>query len=474
MGSGGGGKQTSTSTTVQELAPEQRELLKLVIPEAKKFVSNPPEQFKGTGIAGFDPLQQQAQQMTLQAANNIRSGYGQVQQGVGNVAGNLGQMGSGAWNMRNSVFPTLNPTMQFSANAAGDSANRIYNAMNAGNSATAGGLNFLTGGAVLDPSTNPWLKSATEAAIRPAVENFQNVILPSIAGDAISAGGFGGTRQQIAEGLAAQGLQRTIGDTASRIYSDAYGQGLGAMGQALQTRVSQQGQNLQALVNAGQLTQQAANQILQAQLGGFGAQQGFMDSAQNALGQQIQGLMQLPGLIQQGNLLPAQLTSAVGEQRQALNQARLTEQVQKYINEQLLPFAAAQDVAAMAFGIPGGSSTTNTSTTGGQSGGGFNPMQALGMMTMLPGLGKSDRRFKIKIKKIGELSDGLGVYSYEYKSAPGAKQIGLMADEVREKYPFAVVANLGGMLFVRYNRVPTWSEWNVSLSRNDLLGINAA
>lgn len=81
------------------------------------------------------------------------------------------------------------------------------------------------------------------------------------------------------------------------------------------------------------------------------------------------------------------------------------------------------------------------------------------MMGGLFGLGKaalggwalSDRRTKENIKKVGELEDGLNVYSFKYKSG-GLMQLGLMADEVEKKYPDAV-ADVGGVDAVNYSTV---------------------
>ena len=50
----------------------------------------------------------------------------------------------------------------------------------------------------------------------------------------------------------------------------------------------------------------------------------------------------------------------------------------------------------------------------------------------------SDRRLKKRIKFIGTRRDGLGLYEFEYVWG-GPKHVGVMADEVRRKFPEAVV-----------------------------------
>jgi hypothetical protein len=61
----------------------------------------------------------------------------------------------------------------------------------------------------------------------------------------------------------------------------------------------------------------------------------------------------------------------------------------------------------------------------------------------------SDRRLKTDIVLVGKLDNGLGVYSYRYKSG-GPIQIGVMADEVREVRPDAVVRMPNGFDAVDY------------------------
>lgn len=60
----------------------------------------------------------------------------------------------------------------------------------------------------------------------------------------------------------------------------------------------------------------------------------------------------------------------------------------------------------------------------------------------------SDERAKEDIEPVGELHDGQTVYSYRYKGDP-RPQIGLMAQEVEERYPEAVT-EIGGLKHVNY------------------------
>ncbi|WP_125461818.1 MULTISPECIES: tail fiber domain-containing protein [Rhodomicrobium] len=60
----------------------------------------------------------------------------------------------------------------------------------------------------------------------------------------------------------------------------------------------------------------------------------------------------------------------------------------------------------------------------------------------------SDRRFKEAMVPIGKLPNGLTIWSFRYKGEEGFHQ-GLMADEVRELHPEAVI-NMGGVDHVNY------------------------
>lgn len=455
---GGGG--STTQTTVQELSPEQRRLLEPVIPVAEEFVRNPPQQFPGTAIAGLTPLQQQAQQMTLQAAQGmlpITQQLPQQLQGINQGFANVtNQVGPTVQQQSNQTLGNLYGNFGNIQGGAQQTAAGVGGALAAGQAANQPGLNFLTSGQVF--GANPYLQAATEAAIRPYIQNFQQQVLPSIASQGVASGGFGGTRQGIAEGLAGQELARQAGDITTNMANQGYAQGLNAFQQGLGLQQQQTGQQVQGILGAGGLQNQAAQQVMQGILGGGQLQQA---GTLGAAGTQLQGLGgMMSGLGQTGNilgqgLLPAQLVAGVGEQQQGAQQAYLSEQVQRYLNEQLIPFSVAQDVAAMAFGVPAG--TTRTTTSGG--GGGMGGMQAiqggLGILGML--LGLSDRRRKIEVRKVGKLPDGLNVYKYRL-IGDVIERVGLMSDEVRKIYPVAVVSGDDGYDRVNYGAIPTWNR----------------
>lgn len=64
----------------------------------------------------------------------------------------------------------------------------------------------------------------------------------------------------------------------------------------------------------------------------------------------------------------------------------------------------------------------------------------------------SDRRFKENIKRVGTLANGLATYTYNYVWSK-AKQFGVMAQEVAQVLPDAVLYDKDGFMFVDYRKV---------------------
>ena len=57
----------------------------------------------------------------------------------------------------------------------------------------------------------------------------------------------------------------------------------------------------------------------------------------------------------------------------------------------------------------------------------------------------SDRRLKTNIEKVGEASDGLGVYEWNWRADPNGQKVrGVIADEVEKLRPWAFVPNFNG------------------------------
>lgn len=169
----------------------------------------------------------------------------------------------------------------------------------AGNAANAS--DFWMSDAIWRPENNPALQGAVDAATRPITQQLTESILPGIRSGAVASGNFGSSRQGIAEGLASGRASQAVGDAASRVVNDNY-----------RTNVDAQ------LRTLGMLPQTQA-----AQTAG------------------------------------AQTTSAVGDVRQALEQARLGEAAGNFTFDQYAPYLQSRELLSFLQGIPGGSTTSS-------------------------------------------------------------------------------------------------------------------
>jgi len=239
---GGGSTPQPTQQTKVEMSPQQRWLFDLARPGIRDFAASVPQRYPGSLIAGFDPLQWSGQNMALGAAG----------------------------------------TQQDLLKGAFD-ANK-----------------FLTG-AIWDPKSNPALQGAINAAIRPVTEQYREQVLPSI-GDTFQQAGqqFGGSRRGVAEGIASGKYLDTVGDTASKLVQDQYGN------------------NLNAFVRGTALAPTTAQSLL----------------------------------------IPAQTVSGIGDIRQRLAQALLGEKGQNFNYDQYAPYLQSKDLLSLISGIPGGTTTS--------------------------------------------------------------------------------------------------------------------
>lgn len=100
-----------------------------------------------------------------------------------------------------------------------------------------------------------------------------------------------------------------------------------------------------------------------------------------------------------------------------------------------------------------------------------NAKLGLGCWEVYPGSGTgicrpppySDVRLKKDIVPLGKLANGIGVYRFRYKGNDEAVYVGVMAQEVRNLVPSAVLRGRDGYLRVDYDRLGmkfmTWNEW---------------
>ena len=121
----------------------------------------------------------------------------------------------------------------------------------------------------LNPALNPYVGSMIQAAQNDLIQDYQRYTLPAIADQSQYTGGYGGSRQGVAQGIASEGLLEALGDVSTRMLGQAYGQGLqqqraawGAMPNMLQAGMMPGGaqQDIGAMYRQD-LTQPAQNLI---------------------------------------------------------------------------------------------------------------------------------------------------------------------------------------------------------------------
>lgn len=98
-------------------------------------------------------------------------------------------------------------------------------------------------------ASNPYLQQQANDISTNLTQNWQTSQLPSINMGAIATGGYGGSRQGIAQGLGLQGLNQSIGQAQTNLYSNAYN-----TDQQLQAQKDMQASSLAAQQQMAQMT----------------------------------------------------------------------------------------------------------------------------------------------------------------------------------------------------------------------------
>jgi hypothetical protein len=415
---------TSSTVTTQELSPEQRKLIDIAMPRIESYAEQDLELFPGSTIVGPTQTQQDARQEVLNTSQTDVKDLSTQSLDVAKQFTTQGTQGG------------LDAAQGLTR--AGQLGNLGVGGLLADYSAGTPGRRFIESGALLDPATNPVLGKQTEAAIRPLTKSLTEEVMPGIRSQFVGDNMFGSSRQGIAEGRAIDSFTQEAGDIATELQMNNFNQGLGAMLSSL---------------NSGRSAGQAATSA------GLGAGEA---GAGQLLGAATQGLTLSPSLAQLA-YLPGMTKEAIGGLEQREQQALLSEEADRFTTEQMLPFMQGQDIAQLAFGMPGGTASSMS-----QQNPAFSPLQTgLGLMMSLPmlfgggggagigagagllGLLGSDRRLKKNIRKIGE-TNGLNIYSFDYvTNKDGTDFIGVMADEV----PWAIAGQVNGYDFVDYGRI---------------------
>lgn len=205
---------------------------------------------------------------------------------------------------------------------------------------------------------NPYTGQIVDAALRSSNDQFQTNVLPSIRSAAGQANQPGGTRQGIAEGIAARGLIQQQGDIVSRLYGQAFDTGSADRNAALNLVAQGQLGNTDAALRARQLGLVGAgigSDLLQSgsQLGvqgQIGAGQIGGNLLTSGSGQQLQAAGQAGNLLTQGSDLSQQATSTGTAQGSNLINSGNSAAMQQYFQSLgLIPQIQANQVAQYGF-----------------------------------------------------------------------------------------------------------------------------
>jgi hypothetical protein len=249
---------------------------------------------------------------------------------------------------------------------------------------------------VLYPETNPALRQTINASIRPITESYTDTggVMSQIRDGAVNAGQFGGSRQGIAEGIAAGRYADAVGDTASKIATDGYGKGLDTFSRTLAFA---------------------------------------------------------PQAIQTG-LMPSNILSGIGAQYEGQGQ-QLNDYLGNYnMWDYNAPWTPLQNYANIVYG--GSNPTTSSQVNQGSNPMqmiGAAGTAALGFSQLLPLLAASDPSIKENVQLVGvDDRTKLNLYEFNYIGQPDTRYRGVMADEVRRVRPDAVLINKDGHMMVNY------------------------
>ncbi len=193
---------------------------------------------------------------------------------------------------------------------------------------------------------NPFTQNIEDRAIDAANRSLR-MSTNRIGDQARAAGAFGGSRQGIAEGVAASEAATGIGDLSARLRADAFNQAASQFG-ADQARAAQ----------AAQLRMGAANQL-------------------GSLAQQQQA----------ARIQDASLLEQIGMQRQAMQQAQLDDAYNRYLERRNYPIEMLNLRLGATSATPYGGTSTTTSTAPRQSGNSL--MTGLGAAGTVASIGAS-------------------------------------------------------------------------------------
>lgn len=393
------GGQTATTTQQNTLDPFIKEALSRNIQAATQVSQLPYQPYSGPRVAGFRPAEQQAFDITQQAAlgrvgqnelNQALSALSGAQSAYGNIASQFGNLasaaGQGQGEFTGTMLPELNPVTglpQYRDVSATTGAQPLYSPEQFQRD-VSGFMSPFTSN-VVDAAMGRLSKARAE---RDAATKAQLA----------SARAFGNERRGVYEAQLAAEQDLNTAQVLSNLMNQGYSQAAGLASQLPSQQLAQQqqmfGQNLAAAQNVasqrGQMfgEQNTANQMAQARAAQLFSQQLSQRQQQQQelasrlgmqgsfLGQQLGAVSSGAGLASQFAGLGSQalqqqqayagMLAGMGQQQRGLAQQNLDVAYQDFLAQRGYPVEQLKILQSGLTGLPAVTSGTTTSTTPGQ------------------------------------------------------------------------------------------------------------
>lgn len=308
--SGGSGKQPAPDRSPWNA----QDLNKMMEQAWAEYNKGPTAPYAGDRVAPMNPYLQSAMQQLAgfggnplnQAAKNAAMQGAQGGAAVGQAASGYGQQINNAGQNLGSY---INQLIQQGANPQGGNVGKV-----AGGTDPTSAINN-----AMNPGANPHLQAVVQSVGNNLTRNLNEGIMPRIDAGAVADNAYGGSRQGVAQALAARDTQRQIADTTGQLVYQDYAAG--------------QDRALSAAGLSSQLQSQADQmRLAQQQLGlsGAGMSAGMYGDALDAMfkSSALAPMLQGMGQVDIDNLLRA------GGMKQDHQQNQINAAMQKYYEQQ--------------------------------------------------------------------------------------------------------------------------------------------
>jgi hypothetical protein len=341
------------------------------------------------------------------------------------------------------------------ANSAGGSKLPTVTAQQAA-ATTLGPAPEAQAASLLDRPIEDYMNPFTQGVVDTTLAGFDDNsgrVRAAQAGQAAKSGAFGGSRMGIAQAQTEADLARERASTESGLRFGAFDRAsqlaLGDANNRQQTNLFNTGTQAQYGITGANLSQDRNF---------FNAGEGNDATQFNAglRSQEVQNRLQAAQIAAQnatssGSLAQGDAASQIAA-AQALQQAQ-QQQAQAPLTS-LAAYGQLLDPALLA-SVTGQTINSNGTSTTKQSGGLLGQLLGAGAQLGGAAILASDRRVKRDIERIGELPDGLGVYSFRYNWDADDRdmRVGVMADEVADLRPHALGPVVDGVQTVNYSEI---------------------